>query len=383
MRTENVAGKKSWVVKTPRINAAVTVQGAMMAPVKFRLPDGRDATPYYVSPWQDEDTSKIEPPVLQPLRGDFFCCPFGADNKVGDEDHLPHGEAASKDWTFRSCEDQGDHTSLSLQMRYNACPGEITREMLYGRDDPHVISRTTLEGFSGRYPLGYHANLQGGREGEWKLYTDAIDLGITCPDYTAPMIEGEYFALAPDVRFSTLEEVPSRWKDPDKVDCSIFPSRWGFIDLFAIYRKRSPEAPLAERLAWTVAVNRLEKYLWYTIKDAAVLPTTVFWWENGGRHMAPWSGRNSCLGIEETCTYFANGRRLSLEPNVVSDAGIPTAVSLDPAAPRMIWSLQGVLPLEDTDTPITGMSLNAQGQPAFRDGTGRELTIPVRIADFL
>lgn len=380
MNTEIAAGTPAWPIKTPVITGAVTVQGAMLGPVQFTLPNGKIAEPLYISPWQGEataeDTAAIDPPVLQPLRGDFFCCPFGGDNTVGAEHHPPHGEAASRDWTFTSLQNTPDATVLTLDMDYRACAGSVTREIHWGNNAPTILSRTTLSGFEGDYPLGYHATLQGGSEGTWKLYTDSFDIALTSPDATAPMVGGEYYALAPNRSFTSLSEVPSRWKDPETVDCSVFPARPGFVDIFALWRRRAPTASLIERLSWTVAVNRLEQYAWYSIKDASVLPATVFWWEHGGRHAPPWSGRNSCLGIEETCTYFASGRRESIAPNSISQSGIPTAVHLSRDRRTTVWSVQGVIPWPDVDVAVVALTLDAAGTLMFVGEQGEQIPVP-------
>lgn len=387
--TTVVKGQESWTVETPAVKAAVSVAGAMMAPVDFVLaPEktgGRDRTaaPYYVSPWHDEDLSRVEPGVLKPLRGDFFCCPFGAANAVDDEDHSPHGEAAYRDWTFDSMQEGTDCTTLTVSMDYSACPGRITRELLFGRHAPYVLSRSTLAGFSGRYPVGYHATLGcGGGEGTWKLYTDTFDLGMTCPDFTVPMADNEYYALEAGAPFDSLEEVPTRWKNPASTDCTQFPGRPGFVDVLAVYRRRGPDLPLESRLSWTIAVNRRDGYFWYSIKDASRLPATVFWWENGGRHGAPWSGRNCCLGIEETCTFFASGRTESIADNIVSRQGIPTAAALTRDTPSQFWTLQGVLPMDNPERAVTGLTLR-DGYPCFTDDSGATHPIAVKLAEVI
>ena len=50
-----------------------------------------------------------------------------------------------------------------------------------------------------------------------------------------------------------------------------------------------------------------EGFLWFSLKDPAVLPMTMLWMENHGRHFPPWNGRNCCLGLEDLCGYFAGG----------------------------------------------------------------------------
>ena len=423
MKTSVSRGQECWQISTPAINASITVQGGMMAPVGFSLPGGRVVQPYYVSPWQDESGAQgsamaIEPAVLVPLRGDFFCLPFGGVNKVGDEDHQPHGESSWKRWNFVGCDadlagqgpvgagatensaaDNARTTRLVLSMDYEACKGSIQKSLFFGHDQACIGTEHVLSGFSGPYPLGHHATLAGSteRDGIWELFFPPFDLGLTDPDNTRPFKGGEYYALADGAEFHDFTKVPTRWKDPATTDLSLFPARRGFIDIAAIYRK--PEAAgnglsgglsggdngggnggrgagWLGRVGWTVAVNREEGYLWYSLKDRSLLPATVFWMENQGRHGSPWSGRNSCIGIEETCAYMAAGRAGSIESNPVNQRGIPSAIQLSPDKPLRVRTIQGVLPVPDPDVRIADLRLGACGQAVFVTDTGLELVLP-------
>lgn len=412
MKTSVSRGQECWHVSTSAIDASITVQGGMMAPVGFSLPGGRVVQPYYVSPWQDESvanqpgtamaaTQPIEPAVLVPLRGDFFCLPFGGGNKVGDEDHQPHGESSWKRWNFVSCkaDEAGEGpsgqdpvvgspaTRLILGMDYEACKGSIQKSLFFGQDQAYIGTEHTMSGFSGPYPLGHHAILTGSteRDGIWKLFFPPFDLGLTDPDNTQPFKGGEYFALADGAEFQDCTKVPTRWKDPSTTDLSLFPARRGFVDIAAIYRK--PEVAgngvtnkgsgWQGRVGWTVAVNREEGYLWYSLKDQSLLPATIFWLENQGRHGSPWSGRNSCIGIEETCAFMAAGRVRSIQPNPVSSRGIPSAIQLSPTKPLRVRTIQGVLTVPSPDIRITDLRLDASGQAVFVTETGLELVLPV------
>jgi hypothetical protein len=383
--TQIIQGQESWTRTTGAVSAAITVTGGMVGPVTFTLPDGRSVEPYYVNPWHADDPDVIaalEPPVLGPLRGDFFCLPFGGNNAVGQEDHLPHGEASCETWRIRQDQGEAWESRIILEREYWACPGKVVRELTFGTDSPWILSSHTLTGFYGAYPLGMHATLRGGdNRGTWTIQTAPFDFGLTDPEFAAPYASGEYSALAPGEFFHDLARVPTRWKTPGWTDCTVFPDRKGFVDIAAIFRKADPNAAPAKRLAWTVAVNNEEGYLWYSIKDAAVLPQTVFWMENGGRHGAPWSGRNSCIGIEETCGFLASGRTASVGGNAVNRRGVPTAVQLSSQDPAVIRTLQGVLPLKNTDISVIGLETTGADDTSWQfllaDGTVLPLNAPV------
>ena len=71
-----VASQPAWELANKQVELAVTELGGHMAPVTFYRKSAEPVQPYYISPWQGEKL-KIDEPVLVPLRGDFFCMPFG------------------------------------------------------------------------------------------------------------------------------------------------------------------------------------------------------------------------------------------------------------------------------------------------------------------
>ena len=79
VKSEIMASQPCWLIENGTVRLAITQLGAHMAPVTFCLDSNRPIQPYYISPWQDEKPL-IEEPVLVPLRGDFFCLPFGSNS---------------------------------------------------------------------------------------------------------------------------------------------------------------------------------------------------------------------------------------------------------------------------------------------------------------
>src|SRR5437763_1408689 len=67
----------SLILSTPQVELAVTKLGGQLSPVTFYRDSSKPVQPYYISPWQDEPAKAMPVPVLVPLRGDFFCMPFG------------------------------------------------------------------------------------------------------------------------------------------------------------------------------------------------------------------------------------------------------------------------------------------------------------------
>jgi len=89
-----IAGQASLVMGNGQVELAVTELGGQMAPVTFYRDSARPVRPYFISPWQGEKV-KIDEPVVRPLRGDFFCMPFGAPGICRGVRHVCHGEPAT------------------------------------------------------------------------------------------------------------------------------------------------------------------------------------------------------------------------------------------------------------------------------------------------
>jgi len=169
--------------------------------------------------------------------------------------------------------------------------------------------------------------------------------------------------------------VPTLWKDPPETDVTRFPSRNGFTDLVAIFKKATTTP------AWMAVANPKEGYLWFSLKNADQLPATVFWIENRGRHNAPWNGRNRCLGLEDVCAYFAEGLVESVRPNAIAASGIPTAVALDANRPTAVCHIQGAVRIPATFLRVASVEFGPR-RIAFVAADGQRVAAEVDY-DFL
>ena len=350
METTDVFGAPAYKLQHDLVSLSITAVGGMVAPVDFVLPDGGVVSPYYVSPWQGEEL-QLPVPVLRYLRGDFFCMPFGADSRferLGDggasvtEMHQVHGETATQEWRFVGAKHTEEAASVTLEMDTKVRAAHVQKTVSLRAHQTAIYVEHRISGAEGPMTLGHHATL--GAQQPMRISTSKFDLGLTAPGPDVPTDEaGEYYALAPSAEFSTLSAVPSRWKRPDTVDCSVFPARAGFVDILSL----SVRPGRLSTPAWTAAVCEEGNYLWYSLKDSTVLPTTVMWMENRGRHGAPWSGRNCCIGLEEVCGYLAEGLAASAADNPVAERGIPTVHTLTRERDLVVRNLQGVVPVPD------------------------------------
>jgi hypothetical protein len=336
-RIEIIASEPSWVIENDTVRIALTLKGGHMAPVTFFRKSESPLQPYYVSPWQGEGKT-VQPPVLGPLRGDFFCMPFGGDSVLKGVTHTTHGEPATETWSAGSLEQSDALTRITLTMATSKLKGRISKSISLVSGQNTIYIRHVLEGFDVRAPLGHHATLAGGDQPDTLLLsTSPIQFGQV-PPRPARTFEsgGEYSALAAGASFRSLDKVPTVWKEMPFDSCASFPRRRGFCDLVQVYNRQTGGP------AWVTAVNPSEGWLWYALKDPKVLPSTLFWIENHGRHAEPWSGRNCCLGLEDVCGYFAMGLAASVKKNELNEKGIPTAHKLSPLRPTAVNYIQGV-----------------------------------------
>jgi hypothetical protein len=139
-------------------------------------------------------------------------------------------------------------------------------------------------------------------------------------------------------------------------------------------------------------------FVWFSLKDPRVLPLTMIWTENRGRHFLPWNGRNCCLGLEDICSYFALGLEASTRPNPLTRAGVPTALRLQagmeirghhtqlrqlsmvsPDFPdfREVRYIQGVVKVPRGFGRVKTLSF-APGEVRFVSAGGRTIAAPVR-----
>lgn len=365
-----------YVVGNKQVEVAVTENGGHMAPVTFYRDSDKPLKPYYVSPWQDEKPSEMPVPVLVPLRGDFFCMPFGGNsNEVSGEKHPPHGEIAGAKWKPLGTKKAGDVTTLTMAIDTKIRRGRVTKELSLIDSQNVVYTKHTIEGFAGRVPLGHHATLAMPDQVETvRLAASPFRFGMTYPGTFSDPKQREYQSLLPNSKWTSLEKVPVAWKGEADADLTKLPARQGFADLIQIVNEpwEKTNGP-----AWMTATFTDSNYVWFSLKDPAVLSTTVFWIENHGRHGHPWNGRNNCLGLEDVTAHFADGLKASTEDNILSKEGVRTAVELKSDKPTTVNYIQGVVKVPEGFEMVRTLEFSP-GQVTFVSTTGKKVTAPVR-----
>ncbi len=335
MKTRVLLGQPSWELHSDRVSLALARRGGQLGPVEFDLGRGRVVAPLHVAPWHDESSARDLPPILRVLRGDFFCLPFGGnETRWRGEAHPVHGETANVDWGATTVSTQGAWTSLRAHLDTKIRPGHVEKWIGLKAGQTAIYSRHTISGMSGPMNVGHHAMLDFSRS-EGLVAVAPFVRGQVFPGEFESPVRGGYSSLKPGALFRSLERVPlSRG---GFADLTRYPAREGFEDLVMVSAKKG--APLG----WSAVTFPGERFVWFSLRDPAVLASTVLWHSNGGRHYAPWNGRHrKVLGIEDVTSYFHYGLAESAAPNPVSKAGIPTILRLNPERPTVVSAIMGV-----------------------------------------
>jgi hypothetical protein len=374
--TRTIHAQPSFVVSTKQVELAVTELGGHMAPVTFFRDSDKPVRPYYVSPWQDEKATPMPAPVLVPLRGDFFCLPFGGNSEeVASEQHPPHGEIVGAKWMHVGTKKSGEVTTLTMSIKTQVRRGRVTKELSLVDAQNVIYSRHTIDGFVGRVPLGHHATLaMSDKEGTVRLAASPFRFGMTYPGTFSDPKQREYQSLLPGAKWTTLTKVPVVWKEEPDADLTKLPARQGYADLIQLVNEpwEKTKGP-----AWMTATFTDAGYVWFSLKDPAVLNSTVFWIENRGRHGHPWNGRNNCLGLEDVTAHFADGLKASTRENVLSKEGIATSIELKEGKPTTVNYIQGVVKIPDGFEMVKTLEFTP-GEVTFVSTTGKRVTAPVR-----
>jgi hypothetical protein len=317
-------------------------------------------------------------PVLNALRGDFFCMPFGGNSdSLAGEKHPPHGEIVGEKWKYVGTTNSTDVTTLTMSIETRVRRGEVTKELSLVADQNVVYSKHIINGFTGNVPLGHHATLaMPDKEGSVRLASSAFRLGMTYPGIFSDPKQREYQSLLPGARWTTLAKVPVAWKGEPDADLTRLPARQGHADLVQVVNEpwEKTNGP-----AWMTATFTEAGYLWFSLKDADVLNSTVFWIENRGRHGHPWNGRNNCLGLEDVTSFFADGLKASTSDNILNKEGVATSVKLEGTKPTIVYYIQGVVKIPDGFEMVKSLEF-APGEVTFVSTTGKRVTTKVRHA---
>lgn len=313
--------------------------GGMLGPTLFVLSDGRTVTPFHIAPWFSEPGASELPGILQRLRGEWPCVPFGAA-----PDHI---EATGWPQPFPGREPDPNPHGFSSNHNWNwveSAPEELALAIDYPVHHPVARLTRRVRGISGRPAL------------EFSL---SVEVRRTC---TLPIGLHPVFRLNPQEESMQLD-VNARGAAtfPDDVDpSSIFTANlilpnWRQVPLRTGGVTDPSRLPLRQQTEDLLQLlgsggkakltNRPEQYQVELSWNPDHFPDLLLWFSNRGRRHAPWNGRHLALGVEPISAAFDLGTQVSNAENPISRAGSRTGWPFTPSEPfetRYVVSLGGL-----------------------------------------
>lgn len=305
-------------------HGALTVQrlGAMLAPICFLLPNGRQVSPMQVAPWAEEPEADALPGVLRRLRGEWPCVPFGYSvpgdgftpewgslMRPAEADEEVHGQGSNHPWTW----EDGGGLSLRLSIAYpTGNPVQrLVRTITPDANAAAVDIELSVEVREDcRLPFGLHPTFRLPVEpGAAHIEPATFREGRTYPGTVEP--SAPLFAI--DRGFTSLASVPGR--DGGSIDASRLP-----------FAKDTEELLQLNGIDGAVALaNAAEGYRITLTWQKEHFPSLLLWISNRGRKTAPWNGRHLGLGLEPICSPFGFGPATAAADNPIARSGTPTA----------------------------------------------------------
>lgn len=303
-------------------------RGGMLGPLTFIVAGDRQVSPLYLAPWAAQELRPALSEVLQSLRGEWPCIPFGSYRPkdgfppewawaIGNErhEHYQHGFSSNVDWRW-----------------IHAAPGEIELACRYPEDDdieevvrrvqpvadrPAVDLELTVHARRRtRLPVGLHFTFCRPRTVA-KLRPGSFRDAWTFP---GPPHESTQ-AFAPNRRFQDLHRTPA--------------SAGGFIDATSF--------PLAVEAEDLIQLNGVDGHFDLDLDadqcrisldwNPQHFPSVLLWISNRGLHAPPWNGQHVALGIEPICSAFGLGLEATRSDNPLRRSGVDTVVELEPEVP--------------------------------------------------
>ncbi|OBZ92133.1 hypothetical protein ADU59_28425 [Pararhizobium polonicum] len=277
---------------------------------------GRTFSPFHRAPWIDEPLDASTPPHLQRLSIDFFCAPFGQ----SDVESAPaHGWSANAPWVLTDLERLPNGSRATFVLSRTIMSATLTKTCTVKDGHPFLYQSHRFDGGIGRLPVAYHAMVDLPHGGilsvSPKIRAETMPDRLETDDIKGRSILA-YPASSDDLRTFPRE-------DGGVSDLLRYPLDDRHVDLVMLHEQ--PSNPLG----WAIAARPVERDMAIVLKPPGVLPSTVLWYSNGGRHYAPWNGRHhGVLGIEEARTFFGYGHKASIAPNALSGSGIETSLSV-------------------------------------------------------
>jgi hypothetical protein len=300
--------------------------GGMLGPVLFLLPDGRQVSPLHVAPWGNDPQRGTLPEILQELRGEWPCVPFGSDavralpdgwSSTGesfDGAGVPHGHGSNVHWEWGACDDR--RISLNCHYPESHPIRQLRRHIVPDPTTAAVDIVLEIEARRAcRLPIGLHPTFRlPPRAGAVLIEPGVYDRVRSFPGDVEPGAA----LFVPDRHWLSLQSVETRSgatmdaaQVPLATDAEDLLQLVGIDGSLALYYR---DEGFRARLTW----------------QKEHFPSLLLWYSNRGRKAYPWDGRHVALGVEPIASAFDLGPAVSTADNPVAQAGTPTWMAFEP-----------------------------------------------------
>lgn len=359
---ETIHGAPSYSLSSDLVSLHITRDGGQIAPVKFILGE-RTVSPYSLAPWKPGEVDAELPVLLKNLRGDFFCLPFGPQ-----QDSPPHGETANHAWK----EISRTETSLTLAIDAGDVSARVEKTITLRPGETAIYYEHRISGLERNWSYGTHPVLDHSTlpEGSARVSVSRFRWASVYPEWFSNPEDGANQALKIAAIFSDLSEVPLA--DGGTTDLTRYPARPGTDDLVMMV---SEEATDTQPFAWSACV--MDGYVWFSLKNPADFPATMFWLSNGGRSAAPWNSRHTGrLGIEDVCSHFCDGVDISRK-DLLRNLAIPTTRNFSKDSPVSLRHIHAVAAVPEGFRLVKSIVPNGEGQVTISDENGENVSVAI------
>jgi len=366
-------GRPSYTVKNEKVEVYITVEGGHLT-ADFNV-GTRTINPYFIAPWWEEAPYQKEDKIIQVLRGDFFCMPFGGnDDEYNGKKYPVHGETSNNNWELVDVNKSSGKVGLDLKTELSLDNGEVFKTIELYDNHPVIYSTHRFSKVRGSFPVGHHPTLKF-PEKEGVAY---IDISKPITGFTTPVPFEEaknkgYSRLKLNTEILDRSKVPTL--DGGSLDLSRYPTSFGYEDLVVFINDQSRD------FCFSAASVPSEGYLYFQLKNPKVLAETLFWMSNGGRHYSPWNGRvRGVLGIEEITAYYHYGIKPSIDNNEFQKRGFKSYLDIDENCEIRI--IMGVVPIDSDFKGVEDIVKKNQDTITIKGKNGEAIDVPCFV-DFL
>lgn len=368
-------GQPCYSISNSKISVFITVQGGHLTATFNK--DKEKVDPFFIAPWWREANMFDLDEVLKLLRGNFFCSPFGINDKLYEgKKHPIHGQTCNDNWDFIEIIDANHQKEINLKMDLSNNSGKVIKSVKISNDEPIIYENNIVSGFEGKIVPGYHPTINLPE----KLFSAYLDISKPITGFTLPFPgenpeKGGYSLLKSGIQINDISKVPDVYGN--NINLNKCPISKGFEDYALFINDPSKD------FTYTAVSFPEEGYLYFQLKNPKVFSNTFFWMSNGGRHYAPWNGRvSSVIGLEEISAFFHYGIKESIDNNFLQEYGSKTFIELQKDKSYEFKIIIGLVSIDKNFIGVENIIRKNDRYISIKGKNGKTTDVPCRV-DFV